>query len=55
MKDETPRCPKCGATEDADVIEAVGLCAACAHREAVVSLSQELRRSYGLQDGNVDK
>lgn len=49
MKDETLRCSKCGSTEDPDVIEAVGLCVACAEREAIDRLLQDLRVSYGAR------
>jgi hypothetical protein len=55
MEAKTPRCSKCGSTEDADVIEAVGLCVACAERDAIDSLIQDLRVSYGWRDGNVDR
>ena len=53
MDEKTPRCSKCGSTEDADVIEAVGLCGACAERDAIDSLMQDLRVAYGWRDGNV--
>jgi hypothetical protein len=55
VEDKTLRCSKCGSTEDADVIEAIGLCAACADREAVDSLMQDLRGSYGRSEGQVDR
>jgi hypothetical protein len=35
------------------VIEAIGLCAACAERKAIDSLMRDLRVSYGWRDGNV--
>ena len=47
MKDKTLSCSKCGSTEDADVIEAIGLCASCANREATARLIKDLRVSYG--------
>ena len=56
MEDKTAlRCSKCGSTEDTDVIEAIGLCAACADRAAVDSLMRDLRESYGRREGNVDR
>jgi len=55
MEEETPKCSKCGSTEDADVIEAVGLCVACAERDAIGSLMQDLRVSYGWRHGDVDR
>jgi hypothetical protein len=41
--------------EDADVIEAVGLCVACAERDAIDSLMRDLQVNYGSRDGNVDR
>jgi hypothetical protein len=55
MEDKTPRCSKCRSTEDAVVIEAVGLCVACAERDAIDSLMRDLRVSYGWRNGNVDR
>lgn len=44
------RCNKCGATEDSDAIEKIGLCVTCAHRDAISRLRQDLQRSYGGRD-----
>ena len=57
MEDKTSRsrCSKCGSTEDADVVEVVGLCVACAERDAIDRLMQDLLVSYGWRDRNVDR
>jgi hypothetical protein len=50
MEDRMLRCSKCGSTEDVDVIEAIGLCAACADHDAKDILMKDLWRSYGWHD-----
>jgi transposase len=42
VKNKRPRCSNCGATEDADVIGAFGLCERCVNREAVDGLMRNL-------------
>ena len=55
MEDKTPKCSQCGSTEDADVIETIGLCVACAEPKAIDRLMHDLRESYGWRDGNVGR
>ena len=55
MEKKIRRCSDCGFTEDADVIEATGLCTTCAHRAAIDGLMRAFRANYEALDRNAER